>query len=116
MPSEVDGCRKLISFIVALAVFGRVHVLGSPFALTIMNSVCACVYTGSDYDTFPLNHFLYHGRDLPYNGMFTVYNGFVPSLVSGNVSDSFSLCFESPFHHLKPKFSFINSSKEKRIF
>lgn len=40
----------------------------------------------SDYDTFPLNHFLYHGRDLPHDGVFTVYAGFVPCLVSGNVS------------------------------
>lgn len=38
----------------------------------------------SDYDTFPLNHFLRHGRKLPFDGELTVWAGHVPALVSGS--------------------------------
>jgi hypothetical protein len=41
----------------------------------------------ADYDTFPLNHFLRHGRKLPFDGELTVWAGHVPALVSGNGSE-----------------------------
>lgn len=45
----------------------------------------------SDYDTFPLNHFLRHGRTLPFDGQLTVYSGHVPALVSGNGSEYYRM-------------------------
>ena len=41
----------------------------------------------SDYDTFPLNHFLRHGRKLPFDGELTVWSNHGPALVSGNGSE-----------------------------
>ena len=41
----------------------------------------------SDYDVFPLHHFLRDGRKLPYDGQLTVYSRFVPALVSGSASE-----------------------------
>ena len=41
----------------------------------------------ADYDVFPLNHFLRHGRELPYDGAMTIYQKFVPALVSGVASE-----------------------------
>ena len=38
----------------------------------------------SDYDTFPLHDFRQDGLVLPNNGKFTVYESWVPSLMSGN--------------------------------
>jgi hypothetical protein len=45
----------------------------------------------SDYDTFPLNHFLRHGRELPFDGQLTVWSGHVPALVSGNGPEYFRI-------------------------
>lgn len=45
----------------------------------------------SDYDTFPLNHFLRHGRILPFDGELTVWAGHVPALVSGNGPEYFRI-------------------------
>jgi len=45
----------------------------------------------SDYDTFPLNHFLRHGRHLPYSGRLVVYERHVPGLVSGNGPEYFRI-------------------------
>mmetsp|Transcript_2917 Transcript_2917/g.4724 ORF Transcript_2917/g.4724 Transcript_2917/m.4724 type:complete len:363 (+) Transcript_2917:43-1131(+) len=45
----------------------------------------------ADYDTFPLNHFLRHGRDLPFDGQMTVWAGHVPALVSGNGHEYFRI-------------------------
>jgi len=72
----------------------------------------------SDYDTFPLNHFLYHGRDLPYNGMFTVYNGFVPSLVSGNKREYFRIAkrIGESIHKAVYRQKYINKNSEKEHY
>jgi hypothetical protein len=45
----------------------------------------------ADYDTFPLNHFLRHGRDLPFDGELTVWAGHVPALVSGSAVEYFRI-------------------------
>ena len=45
----------------------------------------------ADYDTFPLNHFLRHGRKLPFDGELTVWAGHVPALVSGSASEYFRI-------------------------
>eukprot|EP00521_Asterionellopsis_glacialis_P014945 CAMPEP_0195308066 /NCGR_PEP_ID=MMETSP0707-20130614/38035_1 /TAXON_ID=33640 /ORGANISM="Asterionellopsis glacialis, Strain CCMP134" /LENGTH=347 /DNA_ID=CAMNT_0040372325 /DNA_START=94 /DNA_END=1137 /DNA_ORIENTATION=- len=45
----------------------------------------------ADYDTFPLNPFLRHGRQLPENGALVVYGQNVPALVSGRASEYFRL-------------------------
>eukprot|EP00546_Thalassionema_frauenfeldii_P016296 CAMPEP_0178895464 /NCGR_PEP_ID=MMETSP0786-20121207/603_1 /TAXON_ID=186022 /ORGANISM="Thalassionema frauenfeldii, Strain CCMP 1798" /LENGTH=326 /DNA_ID=CAMNT_0020565701 /DNA_START=45 /DNA_END=1026 /DNA_ORIENTATION=+ len=46
----------------------------------------------ADYDTFPLNHFLRHGRELPFAGqLLTIWDRHVPCLVSGNESEYFRM-------------------------
>jgi hypothetical protein len=44
-----------------------------------------------DYDTMPLNPFLRHGRDLPNGGMMTVYDRFIPDLVSGSAHEYYRM-------------------------
>ena len=41
----------------------------------------------ANYNVFPLNHFLRHGRELLYNSTMTIHQQFVPALMSGVVSE-----------------------------
>jgi hypothetical protein len=47
-----------------------------------------------DYKVFPLNHFLHHGRKLPYDGALTVYMGTNPVLVSGSADEYLRLAYQ----------------------
>lgn len=70
----------------------------------------------SDYDTFPLNHFLRHGRKLPFDGELTVWAGHVPALVSGSASEYFRVAKQIGYsiqkHALEQKHINLHGPKE----
>jgi len=70
----------------------------------------------SDYDTFPLNHFLRHGRELPFAGQLTIWERHVPCLVSGNGSEYFRMAKKIgrslQEHVYKQKYINENGSKD----